>query len=541
MPDWLTDTAEPIEPETTALPDEPVAATTVPEAEAELDDMPAWLTDLSDAAEPIDEPAALPDEPIVAPAEPEAELDDMPTWLADLPDTAEPSVEAQREELPVSTEIAGDDTELEMPSWLSDLAEADEAGPTSAADVSASGLEPAAPEPPAETTEISELPPAPGSDTAVTDSETERPDWLAGLPDTAELVEPVMESVETETPDWLADITITDDQAATLDAADDEEEPVMPDWLSKAPAAADTGPLGAPADLVADDQEEPERPDWLSQISEAPDTGILPSAPAAPDTAQPEEEAEMPAWISEMPEAPDTGILSTPSSPTAAAGADDELEMPDWLAEVPEAPDTGPLTMPAGQADRADIEADLGSVSTEPGETGVGGDGPQPIVQPIPADDDSETPQWLSDLTREIDTAPGPEDVTETVDAEAGLDRMTPIEPEAAAELQEDLELPDWLASSIEETPAAVSPQADVTAAETEAALSGEERDESEPTVSEKAVSGEPEADDETSELPDWLANASPDVIAEILAELDGLSDEEVQQLLDQETQDQED
>jgi len=126
-------------------------------------------------------------------------------------------------------------------------------------------------------------------------------------------------------------------------------------------------------------------------------------------------------------------------------------------------------------------------------------------------------------------------DVTETIEAEAELDRTTPIGPE------EDLELPDWLATSIEETPAAVSPQADVAASETEAGLSGAERDESEPTVAEKGVSAEPEAVDETSELPDWLINASPAVIAEILAELDGLSDEEVQQLLDHETQDQED
>ena len=76
-----------------------------------------------------------------------------------------------------------------------------------------------------------------------------------------------------------------------------------------------------------------------------------------------------------------------------------------------------------------------------------------------------------------------------------------------------------------------------MTETEADPIISDQTRDQSEiggPDVALEADTSEGEA---TLEIPDWLASAPPDMVAEILAELEGLSDDEVKQLLDEEAQ----
>jgi len=53
-----------------------------------------------------------------------------------------------------------------------------------------------------------------------------------------------------------------------------------------------------------------------------------------------------------------------------------------------------------------------------------------------------------------------------------------------------------------------------------------------------EAVADEAERD---VEIPEWLASASPEEVAQILAELEALSDEEAERLLDEEMQQEDD
>jgi hypothetical protein len=140
----------------------------------------------------------------------------------------------------------------------------------------------------------------------------------------------------------------------------------------------------------------------------------------------------------------------------------------------------------------------------------------------------------LPDTEDTAEATPGPEAedwLAELPDPD--VDKTTPVEPSLATEDQEDLEIPAWLAASPD-------PEA-VTETEAGPIISDQPPDQSEPVGPDVALEADASEGEATLEIPDWLASAPPDMVAEILAELEGLSDEEVQQLLDEEAQGQDD
>ena len=202
-----------------------------------------------------------------------------------------------------------------------------------------------------------------------------------------------------------------------------------------------------------------------------------------------DEEDEVPEWLGELPEAPDTSLLRDPMDLTDVPETDLELEMPDGLA--------GPLE---------DKEAPVSPEFAGDMETGLPIEGEEVTI-----------------------TLPDVSETTET----------------------DDIVMPDWLGESpeaLQEEPAVSLPEASETRQKT--GLTGllnnlrEQNKESEPSTELAEVGSEtdlPEliqaAPGGEAETPDWLANASPEEVAQILAELESLSDEEAQRLLDEELQ----
>ena len=575
IPDWLGDLPE--APDTGPLstpeyeteevsPDKlpQAAATSAPsfiqaEAEDEEGGLPDWLSDLPEAPDTG---------PLRPPPTPDAEETDAPDWLEDLPEapdtgllTSPPSVvdAAETEE---ETEPPSTTEEEKMPGWLADLPEAPDTGPLSAPEVGGETEEKL------KTTWLSDLPrpketriltgsydteyeeesPDWLAETEVTDeSEEETPGWVAGVPEVDE-AEPISDEIIEDRPVWLAEspepaeaeeVTPFDDADAPewltglpdfdsvealaesgqaiseedapgwlsdspepVEAEPEEEEPSP--WMAEFRSSGQDEPLAEPTSTEMDD----ETPDWLADLPH-------PSVLEEPSIEAEEEVLEMPDWLLSTPAAETTAEPDT-ELPGETGLEDDEIETPSWLADLPDdsAAPTTPET-PIAETDEDLVMPDWLAADIEDDEATL-------VLPPSmdEAETDGESPGWLTDLAIDEDTDTMPVEV-DTFQVETEFSTELSDEPEPAVDEflsdteDSDLAMPDWLFDSR-------------TRQETGELTTAEDAS-TEPALSETGTTSEVEG------VPDWLAQASPQEVARILAELEAMSDEEAQRLLDEE------
>lgn len=521
IPDWLSSLSpteiEP-EPETEA----PSWFTALPAAEEQP---PSWLASASetplgetfsieaDEAEPLEIPdwltALSADTPTPKDSEPE---DETPPWLTELTsDTAsadeplawltEPGTEPETE------------ADFDTPTWLSDLA-SEEVMPSLAA----------------------ELP----------ETETDVPDWLNELPESAAVLSTPAEELD-EVPDWLnnlSEISIpepsTETEPATLPAS--EKEPESPSWLNELPPIAEETPpwLAEPGDVPAAASEpEFEIPDWLTA---SPETVSAPepvawtdelSAPLASEPIPQEVQPELPDWLAELPqpsaaeavpavitvEEPVVPHLAAepseiPASQAAAADADeDELETPTWLWDLPpekrdliedDLSEVLPAIAPAAEVEPSFWQPEPALSDHLPAETEAQAPSPLAEIPATPAESDlAEPPTWLAEL---------PETATIT-EPEAMTSEAEQLPPETGPQDELSLEIPAWL-SQLPPAPSAAAqaePEMETPAWLTE--LTQE-------SAAEEPVSPPTSETEEELVIPDWLGKSStiyPPVVDEAL------------------------
>ncbi|MBE7468687.1 MAG: hypothetical protein DPW09_07680 [Anaerolineae bacterium] len=499
-PDWLrglpeTPESEPATGETEEAPSWLAEVSPTMESESGQPDLaeeiepaiPSWLADLRPPSEAEIAPVDL--------AETTEDLE-TPSWLSELPETV--------------AETGPEDTELEIPAWLTGVA----AGAVIGAVVPETS-EAAEPTPEEETPDwLAELPEMPEGGMVDVEGELETPDWLSELPEMSVLettaADAGMEAEsDLELPSWLTELpgaTTPEAEAAAL-AADLE----TPAWLSELPQAAEAETTSETVGA----ETEVEIPSWLTGVglSETAETSEAVAATGTPDwlaelsqipeaeTVEEEIEAdlEMPAWLSELPEAPGTEAITLevegeaepeapswlselPEAPTAEA----ELEMPSWLGELPQASSAET----PGEAVEAEVEAELEIPAwlsefpqVSPAET---------AGEAVEAEAELEMPSWLSEL-------PG------TPTAEAG----------EAIEAEAELEMPSWM-SELSETPAVETGEAE-TEAELEMPAWLSELPQASPVETRgEVVEAEPEAPSWLSELPEAPATETVETEAEL-------------------------
>ncbi|MFQ6100111.1 MAG: tetratricopeptide repeat protein [Anaerolineae bacterium] len=235
--------------------------------------------------------------------------EERPAWMA------EEGVPLTTEEAALVDITAGLEAQIEIPSWLEEIAMGEEAEmpapPSSAEPLEGQPPEEAIPVPaeeiPAWLTSAGEEELAEGKPEAM--AEEEAPEWLGGLG--LELA-----GEEEETPEWLAELDIEPTVEAEAPAVPREEvEEEIPEWLAELGVEAASEEI-APATSLA---EQP--PDWLvglreqltEEVEEAPaPEEVAPAVEEIPPTEAPEEvkalapaaeEAPLPAWLEgeEMP------------------------------------------------------------------------------------------------------------------------------------------------------------------------------------------------------------------------------------------------
>ena len=495
MPTWLVDVSTTDQVET----DLEMASPSLEQVEASSE-APDWLSNLrgggtieaapADAAETLDEEPEAPDwladeiDPLVTEETPLDEGPELPSWLAGLPSMEAEDSSPESIELPtlLSAEPIPDDKAASEggPDWLTELS--DEPGESPQIQALESDLP----------DWLAELPQT--ADTGQL-SEAEIPEWLSELPqapNTGQLenseafraIEREMPSAqediykgaddETTAPSWLTELTPDEDNEADVKYRD-EDTTDAPSWLSELQASdAETS---APK---PDEEDLTEAPDWLSEMSktateEEPDVSAQSDGP--------------PSWLTDLPEAPDTGFLE---SQTWAA--DETAETPDWLRDLPEATDNRELE-------------NVDATSAEPA---------APLDQ---SEDKVEAPHGLAELPNETETLPAFDEAEEDEaddDAPSWLTGLHQTDRETSFDNAEQIETSDWLA----ELPDAAETDEDELAGESDEEIAGELPDEIEApdwlTGLRRAEAGAlldtqtDEASDESLddvEAPDWLTD----------------------------------
>jgi hypothetical protein len=467
--DWLTllESEPPTAAEAGPRPVEPPPERL--EEEGKSDDVPDWLTDLQ---------APAPEEDTSE----ESAGAEVPDWLADL--EAEPAEEdrfADRETglPPWLSTLEGDETEEDVPEWLSDL----DSGGGIAAWLSEQEEEATRPpEAGDREEEVAELPPGPPAEldrTAPEEAglqEDQLPEWLRGMEGGSEDQEPesgrdtgavalppaqesdlAEDTTVTEdagVPDWLRDLGATEqeqpaqeqtpdvvDSLAGQDLAPPEEstaeltEDETPDWLlalgeedvEQEPAPS----MEAPPEVVED-----ETPDWLLALGEED----AEQEPASPTEAPPEVvEDETPDWLLALGE---EGAEQEPASPTEAPPEVVEDETPDWLLALdeedaeqePASPAEGPPEVVADETPDWLLALDEAGEEVE-------------SAPPTEEITEAETPAWLRDLDEVIEEGPpasGLSDQDEQVEPASVAGPVETGEEEVEAAAGEE-DLPDWL------------------------------------------------------------------------------------------------
>jgi len=140
-------------------------------------------------------------------------------------------------------------------------------------------------------------------------------------------------------------------------------------------------------------------------------------------------------------------------------------------------------------------------------------------------------PDWLGQLpdAPDTDSLQVPADMVDTSEPDLELTM-----PEGLAGPLEDKEAP--VPSDVEEE----APPARVAKTRQKTGITGLLTNLREQTQ-EPTPSSEPAEVASEAEIPEWLANASPEEVAQLLAELESLSDEEAQRLLDEALQQEDD
>lgn len=600
LPDWLADLAKPgtgplpVLPVDDASSGENALPDWLDEIETDESDapesIPDWLTDLEvdESDEFADESDFEPvesglDEPTPVELPSVAELDsEVPDWLTDL--EAQTTVEEPQEE------------ELELPDWLEETEQA----------LEGSSMTPAGENVPdwlANLEEDSPIVVDEGTDTigepanaGVFDSDA--PEWLAELDDSP----PAGDSPTDEqaTPDWLDELDTPaeqndlgglseEDVALLLDESDaqwlaeqeqaeqnkpsaliEEDEPLMPDWLSELePASSDepsqadkpnwlgkstpntsiiTGeslpdwlgdmeiadeeplPTGEALPNWLDDVEPPapdapetDLPDWLNELDNETESADVATPDIAPDwlgelaTSEADTEAglkDAPAPDVISDEEPDwlTSTDSTPTEPSDEAVFDPDF-MPDWLNQLAESDLTDEPAEPSDDALPdwlAEAPADESLSELDESESMVEADSDIAVG--------SDLPDWLQEL------APGDEDVTD-VDSDdlaemfpAGADLPDWLADDIATSTSGDDELPDWLSDvdEVDEGDLSVSVE---TTSDTpdwleDFAKAGTSPDYEEEPVTDTSDDGAIISSPTTEDLPDWLDDVLPQVDA---------------------------
>jgi hypothetical protein len=465
------------------------------------DDIPDWLRDALSGAEPSPVGPETPSSTPVPDREIEPtdlEAGELPDWLME-PSPAEGPTGLDRlgddelsdlqadlpTQVPPASEIGSD----ELPDWLQDMTEMDQAGAQPAED----GVQ-----------EPDEL-----------------PDWLqeAAAAETV-LQEEEVEPEPGESMDWLQDIGTTetpvDKGVSDLDRGETEPDG-LPDWLREAAAAKTVQEEKSESDLVPGDM-----PDWLQQLRPQEDVpeDRTPDTEPSPDEVEP---GQVPEWLQEIGE---TGILPEvpPEEDTPPVGEPvlQTGDLPDWLQAIgpPEEPEVPQpdldkiipdepgdlLEMPKPETIDTGELGPLPGLKEEPAEVGASSELPDwldamgPLAAKGPPTEDTEDdglPKWLQDFALEDESdTPGLAPPAPLIPKKkAPVPRPAPKSPPrpAAPTPAEASALTDWLGET--------APQAPDGALDPTRAFEG-----TGPLVAPEL----PEwlaavGDSSSSELPDWL------------------------------------
>jgi hypothetical protein len=318
----------------------------------------------------------------------------------------------------------------------------------------------------AETTELeeSDFEAAPMAENDMMVVEEDLPDWLRDVEGEA-AAEPVLVSagnemavVEEDLPDWLRD---SEDEPAAAQFGQDED---LPDWLRdvEEEAAAPLEPAVAEDDKMVVEQD---LPDWLQDGPE--ETLAEPAAASEPDNLVVEE--DLPDWL--------RGLDEEPVAAPVALSADTltpEEDLPDWLRGVQgEEPEPG-LPGSTTALEGAGFEEDEEALAF--------------------GEEDRDLPDWLREVQAEADEEPA-------------LPAAPTALSQAAVDFS-DADLPDWLRETQDEE---LKPEVAASARPPETDLPGWLKE-----AGEEEFEPELMDEDETSVveegLPEWLADAQPEV-----------------------------
>lgn len=345
--------------------------------------------------------------------------------------------------------------------------------------------------------------------------------WLESSDIEQAEITPSTPAEEPDPLDWLADETLLD-EALSLEALIDLDQPEAPVARSSAPAERQETMSNDDLDWLSSTGDEPEDgalPDWL--------TGAVPSQPQG-DTedwfaeTSADAQADVPDWLS-------GGHSTEPASQAEPAG-----EMPDWFAEmdaeepveaeaeagdVPdwlsamspqetdqgvEAADTGGLEWMSAEEDDSPASSGIEGMPDWLSEAQPGG---KPVAD-IPLTDD--TPDWLSEM--QPDEAAEPEPVMDTPE---WLSEMQP-DDESVADVSATADTPDWLSEM--QLDEAVEPEPVMDTPDWLSEMQPEEAAEPEPVMDTPDWLSEMQPDDQpvadvsaTADTPDWLSEMQPD------------------------------
>jgi len=298
---------------------------------------------------------------------------DRPAWMAEMDGVLAGGLSPTGEEAALVDGAASLEAQIEIPSWLEEIALDEEAPVSAPPDLvespEAQPPEEAVPAPaeeipawlatgaPKEPMEEQSLPIIESIDEAVTETEEETPEWLTGMG-----VEPIGDEAEEDVPAWLTESSIDAEEGVPATPIGEREEE-YPEGLAELRIEAEREAAVSPVATVE------QAPDWLSGLRDQ----FEEEAPTSEGVISPAEE-------SLFPEEPKAEV------PVTETGAPAPAEIPDWLLDM--APSEAQPT-PAPPAEAPPEEAAPEELAAEP-------------TAPVPA----EMPDWLQELRPPEATAP---------------------------------------------------------------------------------------------------------------------------------------
>jgi hypothetical protein len=383
-------------------------------------DLPDWMNTLN-AQEEAPQPGPLNPLPVAQPLGDPAIFEDLPDWLAALTDGNSSTAGAQ----PVSEPVKQQD---DNPDWLSSLGgdfTPEDNPPAPEADAAENpdwlvraGQEPAAA-------------PETGTQPVEQTGQSDQPDWLMQLSNSAPAVEPSAPVVENagSLPNWMTDLQepdqITNPPETLIGGKSLAAEPI-PDWIA--------GLSEEPADSQPAKKIDTEIPAWLAQAVDEQPAQESPANSRPFDTGSLDEinridgSGELPAWMASLGQTvSESGQPTAPQTPLSPAPiAQPGADLPGWLDSLPAIENR----KPAGAASASDSVAEPGATET------LAKKMPTPSPAAPSAEDQTidsilsmDMPDWLSGFT-------GPEKEQKTAQSDEALVRDANLLP---------AELPSWV------------------------------------------------------------------------------------------------